>query len=72
MPKSYKKGFLPVEIENAKWINEGEICSDCFKFLHWNRTIFIDIVNLEDSLTTNKRENICKFKVNINPSSGYW
>ena len=64
MLKSYKKGFLPVDIDNAKWINEGEICSDCFEFLHWNRTIFIYIVNLEDSLTTNKRDN--RIKVNIN------
>ena len=64
MPKSYKKSFLPVDIENAKWIDEGEICSDSFEFLHWNRTIFIRIVNLEDSLTTNKRDN--RIKVNIN------
>lgn len=63
MPKSYKKGFLPVDVDNAKWIDEGEICSDCFEFLYWNRTIFIDIVNLEDSLTTSKRDN--KLKVNI-------
>ena len=63
MPKSYKKGFLPVDIDNSKWINEGKICSDCFEFLHWNRAIFIYIVNLEDSLTTSKRDN--RLKVNI-------
>lgn len=42
--------LLPVNVQNSKWINKGEIGSYGIKLFYWYWTIFVCVINFEDSL----------------------